>query len=215
MRPQAAANDIGPANLPVVVTQSRALMRPEDLLGIERPSLLRRVTLWLRDCLALEAAYGHGFLFGRCSSAWARFCGFRRPIRLILCKTHRWHAFLCMAAHGARYRYPLLHTVALASGILAVGAAAAALQTWRLDTVLIDAPVTTTITGVVHGREVDARGFWRYEVALSGTRAPAIFRRPERVTLLSRGRGPPVAIGRQIEGRARCRRPRAGAARRQ
>ncbi|OQP88029.1 hypothetical protein BTR14_00645 [Rhizobium rhizosphaerae] len=201
--PQAAATDIGSANLPAVVTQGRALVRSQDLLGIERPSPLRRLTLWLRNCLALEAAYGHGFLFWPLLIGLGALLWFSQANPSDLAQNASLACVLCMAAYGARYRYPLLQAVAFAAGLLAVGAAAAALQTWRLDTVLIDAPVTTTITGVVQGREVDARGFWRYEVALLGTRAPAIFRRPERVMLLSRGRGPPVAIGRQIEGRAR------------
>jgi len=77
------------------------------------------------------------------------------------------------------------------------------METQRLDTVLLDTPVTTLVRGTVIGREATDRGHWRYLVAVGETSNPTLKRPPEKVSLLSRSREAPIAIGRMIEGKAR------------
>ncbi|OLP60011.1 hypothetical protein BJF93_10570 [Xaviernesmea oryzae] len=195
---------LGPsAGLPVVITQGRALALPDVPLVLRRPGLIARLVAWLTTLIEEEVAYGHGFLFwpvliGLGALLW--FCGIHPPqpvsLALLIC-------VLCMAVSLFRHRHPLLHAFALTAALIVAGALAAALESWRMSTVLLDAPVTTTVTGIVHGRELDSRGHWRYQVALVKTHEPALFRMPETVSLLSRGRAGPVAIGGMIEGRAR------------
>jgi competence protein ComEC len=85
----------------------------------------------------------------------------------------------------------------------AAGMLLAAMETQRLDTVLLDTSVTTLVRGTVLSRESTDRGHWRYVVAVAQTEQPRLKRPPEKVTLLSRSREAPVGIGRMIEGKAR------------
>jgi ComEC/Rec2-related protein len=79
----------------------------------------------------------------------------------------------------------------------------AALEVMRLDTVILDTPVTTHVTGIVERREIDAEGRWRYIVKLQNTTSPELRRPPQRVSLLARARHVPAAIGNTISGRVR------------
>jgi ComEC/Rec2-related protein len=79
----------------------------------------------------------------------------------------------------------------------------AALEVARLDTVILDTPVTTQVTGMVERREVDAEGHWRYIVQLQNTTSPELRRPPRRVSLLARARHDPAGIGDMISGRVR------------
>ncbi|MBX9457161.1 MAG: ComEC/Rec2 family competence protein [Rhizobium sp.] len=110
--------------------------------------------------------------------------------------------WICGAAI-LRYRRPIVAAGCLTIALLCVGALLAAWETSRADTVILDSPVTTTVTGVVIGREAVAGGRWRYSVELSSTEQPILKRAPRRVTLTSGGRNPPLAIGSTLRGRAR------------
>ncbi|MFK0383087.1 ComEC/Rec2 family competence protein [Agrobacterium sp. NPDC090273] len=103
----------------------------------------------------------------------------------------------------------LRHRTGWTAKICAFGAFAllgmllADLETRRAATVMLDTPVTTTITGTVERREVDARGYWRYLIAVSATEGPTLSRPPEKVSVLSRSKGEAIAVGGIIEGKAR------------
>jgi hypothetical protein len=62
---------------------------------------------------------------------------------------------------------PRTRTIAAAFVLVAVGALVAAWQTHRANTVILDSPVTTTISGVVTEREADANGRWRYAIRVT------------------------------------------------
>ncbi|MCF3639070.1 ComEC family competence protein [Rhizobium sp. TRM95111] len=86
--------------------------------------------------------------------------------------------------------------------LVPLGMLLAAFESRRMATVLLDMPVTTTVTGRILAREIDDRGRYRYLLAVGATREPVLKRPPERVRLLARG-GKPLAIGATVTGRAR------------
>lgn len=100
-------------------------------------------------------------------------------------------AITCLIAAGlasfTKYRSGLAATACGFFALFLLGMLFAEVETRRVGTVVLDTPVTTTITGTVTRREVDARGDWRYVVRLAATEAPALSRPPEKVSLLSRG----------------------------
>jgi ComEC/Rec2-related protein len=115
--------------------------------------------------------------------------------------------FLCVASAIAWLLFgpwrPVLRSIALALLLMTSGALLSAWEAARLATIILDGPVTTTIRGVVTGKEIDASGRWRYDIALMATERPLLKRAPAsiRVTALQRGEG--IGIGEGIEGRAR------------
>ncbi len=175
-----------------------------------RPDLHRlnpaAIAAGVRRALAVEGRYGHGFLWIPVAMAAgaATWFGLDRDIAL-------WPVillFACLAggclflAGAPAWRFLLI----LACGFL-VGVMAAAVETHRHATILLDGPVTTRIEGIVASRDVDDRGRWRYTVRLTGTDDPEIGRPPERVRLLARSRHDPVGVGWGISGLARLQPP--------
>ncbi len=157
----------------------------------------------LAEDFAQERAYGHFFLFvpvflGAGAAFWFAAASDPSPYLLVL---------LACAAFWPAWR--LRHRedwIALAAGgvfLVPLGMLLAAMESGRLDTVILDAPVTTEITGRVLSRESDQKGAIRYRIALETTRDPVLKRAPEVVTLLTRSRHEPIAIGEGIAGRAR------------
>jgi competence protein ComEC len=98
---------------------------------------------------------------------------------------------------------PMARTVGLVGGLLAAGALLAVTQAFRTETVVLDTPVTTTIRGIVRGKEADAEGRWRYEIRLLETEKPALKRQPLNIKITALGKHEPFALGAGIEGRAR------------
>ncbi|WP_244598741.1 ComEC/Rec2 family competence protein [Rhizobium tubonense] len=76
-------------------------------------------------------------------------------------------------------------------------------QTWSAATIMLDSPVTTTVTGRVERREIDDRGRWRYIIDVVATDAPAVHRPPEKVSILARGQDVPFDLGDLVRGKAR------------
>lgn len=107
------------------------------------------------------------------------------------------------AAVVLRHRQSLASSLLAAASLMLVGMLLSAWETHRADTIILDTAVTTTIVGKVERREVDARGYWRYIVALKSTANPVLARPPNRVSLLSRSRHEPIAIGGMLSGKAR------------
>ncbi|WP_174801172.1 ComEC/Rec2 family competence protein [Martelella limonii] len=112
------------------------------------------------------------------------------------------------AALVFRHARPLLKLASAGAALFLSGAGLAAIETARLDTIMLDSPVTTHIQGQVAAREPTASG-WRYVVRLTATDDPVIRRPPARATLVARGNLPPVAIGHEISGLARLQTPSA------
>ena len=177
------------------------------------PAFLRRALLRLSlrlagrealaDAFARERAHGHFFLFvpvflGIGAGLWFS-AAFDPSLLTVL-------LFACAAFWPAlrlRHREDWTALAAGAAFLVPVGMLLAAAESARLDTVLLDAPVTTRITGRVLSREADGRGAIRYRVALEHTADPALKRQPGIVTLLARSRHEPIPIGSGIAGRAR------------
>ena len=153
--------------------------------------------------LVVERAYGHFFLFvpvflGIGAGVWFS-AGRDPPLAVIM--------FFAVAALWPAWRFRHRDDwTALAAGaafFVPVGMLLAAFETARLDTVILDSPVTTQITGRILARESNDKGAIRYRIALETTQNPMIRRPPEVVTALARGGGEPIAIGSGIAGTAR------------
>jgi len=102
-----------------------------------------------------------------------------------------------------RHREDWLALAAGAAFLVPVGMLLAHVESTRLDTIILDTPVTTQISGRVLARESDERGAIRYRVALDATRDPVLKRPPGIVTVLARSRHTAIPIGGGIFGRAR------------
>lgn len=158
-----------------------------------------------------EQAFGHGFLFLPVFLGAGAFFWFTLPqtpgfseLALLIC-------VFGMAAVLLRHSPGLRRSAAIFTFLFVAGMMLAAWETRRADTVMLDLPVTTRIQGRVVARETTDRGHWRYTVVLAETSDPVLKRPPERVTLLSRSREAPIAIGGGVEGRVRLS-PPSGAA---
>ena len=153
-----------------------------------------------------EDRYGHGFLWvpvGLAIGASIWFAAARElalwPVGLLFLAFAA--LFVFSAGHPAR-RFASLLVCALLAGLFA-----AAWETWRHSTILLDSGVATNIVGTVLTRDVDDQGRWRYTIVLEETRDPHIRRPPERVRILARGQHKPIRIGDRISGLARLQPP--------
>ncbi len=149
-----------------------------------------------------ELAYGRSFLFAPFVMALGAAWWFFRPAAPFSWGLWLYWAVALVAAVSLRNAGPVKR---LGAGLVALflsGAFLAQLETGRLATVMLDSPVTTHVTGVVDAREPTENG-WRYVVRVIATDDPVIHRPPERVTLVARGKSPPVDIGGAFTGLAR------------
>lgn len=164
---------------------------------------VRQCRDWVRTCLAEEMEFGHLFYWvpvgmGVGAALW--FSAAQTPsfpyIGII---------FLLAAAVAlvGRYRKPVAALFCTAIALLCLGALSAAWESDRARTIILDTPVTTTLTAVVTGREAVAGGRWRYVVDIVDTVKPRLKRMPHRATLTAPGAASPVALGATIQGRAR------------
>lgn len=170
----------------------------------------RRISGWTADLsrmLAIEQAYGHWFLFIPVFLASGVIIWFsldQTPSHTILGASLLVTGSLYLAT---RQRIKLLAGVFFIAALCLAGMLLAQLETWRNDTIILDSPVTTLISGSVERREVDARGYWRYIVNVSKTENPVLSRPPEKISVLSRSRHQPIEIGGGITGRVRLSAP--------
>jgi ComEC/Rec2-related protein len=153
--------------------------------------------------LEQEASHGHGFLFVPVLIGAGAATSFEMaqdppfsPYVVAL-------AVFAVAAFLARHTAGALRLAPACLALFLCGMLLAALEVIRLDTVILDTPVTTHVTGIVERREIDAEGRWRYIVKLQNTTSPQLRRPPQRVSLLARARHDPAAIGNTISGRVR------------
>ncbi|HXV29392.1 MAG TPA: DUF4131 domain-containing protein, partial [Sinorhizobium sp.] len=157
----------------------------------------------LRSAVREEAEYGHGFVLVPVLLALGSVAWFALAETVGIAELA---ALLCVfgiAALLCRGRLRAFRPLPLAPAFIVAGMLLAALETVRLDTVVLDGPVTTSIRGVVLSREADDKGRWRYLVEIRETSAPHLRRPPARATLLARSRHEPFPVGSTIEGKAR------------
>ncbi|MCB1446247.1 MAG: ComEC/Rec2 family competence protein [Rhizobiaceae bacterium] len=167
-----------------------------------RPSLSRAGVL-LRSWAAEEAEYGHLFYWvpvfmGMGAVFW--FSASRTPSAIQV------GLLLLLFLAGAlllRYRRPLFGMVCGALAMLCLGALSAAWESESAATVILDSPVTTTLTAVVTEREAVAGGRWRYGLDVIATEKPRLKRAPLRVTLTASAGKTPLGLGDRVRGRAR------------
>lgn len=169
------------------------------------PEINRNTTLAekIATCLAEERAFGHDFLFIPVSIGCGAVLWFSldaTPSPVILIATF---LFVAVLALFVRYKAGITAAVCGPFAFLLLGMLLADFETRRAGTVVLDTPVTTTITGTVARREVDARGYWRYVVDLTATADPTLSRPPQRISVLSRGGGEPIALGATLRGKVR------------
>ncbi|SOC38725.1 ComEC/Rec2-related protein [Rhizobium subbaraonis] len=148
-----------------------------------------------------EREYGTGFLFVPLfvgAGAWIWYLYAPVPYLLVIC-----FVTVGLASCLTWHRPGLLPMAIRLCFFLLFGLVLAAIESWRLSTVLLDQPVTTFVTGQVLSREADDRGRMRYRVALERTDDPVLRRPPNVVNLLARSPHEAIAIGARIAGRAR------------
>ena len=157
----------------------------------------------LQTSFSEEVEHGRVFLFAPVLVGVGAVVWFTLPVdpapELILA-LFLFCVLFCAIAHWRLGRVPPL---ALAAALVSSGAMLAQLETWRADTLILDSPVTTTVTGMVQRREAVAEGRWRYFLDLSSTTRPSLKRPPEHVVLLVRSHHEPFEAGELISGRAR------------
>lgn len=166
-------------------------------------SLAQRLTSTLSRCVTDELEYRQDFLFipvlvGAGAAIW--FSLSHPPSDVVLLVSG-----VCVipVAIIMRHRQTAVSFLVAALALLLLGMLLANWETRRVGTTVLDSAVTTTITGTVERREVDARGYWRYTIALSSTSGPSLTRLPNRISVLARSREQPVPVGAQITGKAR------------
>ncbi len=185
------------------------LRRSSDAATYDTPAIIpeinRNTTLAekIATCLAEERAFGHDFLFipvsiGCGAVLWFSLDATPSPVVLIAT-----FLFVAVLALFVRYKAGIAAAVCGPFAFLLLGMLLADFETRRAGTVVLDTPVTTTITGTVARREVDARGYWRYVVDLTATADPTLSRPPQRISVLSRGGGEPIALGATLRGKVR------------
>lgn len=150
-----------------------------------------------------EFAFGHAVLFipvllGLGAVIWFSLEHTPKPLT-------SWAAPILLLAATVLWRYGKQKTAfgVLIPALLAGGMFFAQLESDRLETIILDSPVTTTITGVVERREAVGAQRWRYIVSLTETAGPKIKRAPQHVTLVARGKGSAIETNSMIKGRVR------------
>ncbi|WP_348271261.1 ComEC/Rec2 family competence protein [Rhizobium sp. Leaf384] len=149
-----------------------------------------------------ERAFGHPFLVLPVLMALGAILWFsaRDPPSMVTLAVLA--CVFCIASVALHARPGLLSLALIAATFLLLGAAFAAFETARTTTILLDSPVTTTLTGRIVSREITGKNAYRYVVALQSTEAPVLRRPPATLTLTVRG-GRPARVGETIKGRAR------------
>ncbi|WP_077961370.1 ComEC/Rec2 family competence protein [Ensifer adhaerens] len=165
-----------------------------------RPAVLQPAFL---AAIEEERAFGHGFVLIPVFLIFGVLAWLALPFDLRIANLAVLLCIFGMAALACRGRLVPLRGPLIAVTLFMTGMLLVAVETWRTDTVVLDAPVTTNVRGVVFSREQDDRGRWRYGVEVEETSRPKLRRQPLKVTLVTRNSGDPFALGASIEGRAR------------
>lgn len=108
-----------------------------------------------------------------------------------------------LLATKLRHAAGINRRMAWAAALILGGGVLAAAESWRLQTVILDSPVTATVIARIDRREAAGAGRWRYLVHILDTEKPRLKRPPEQVSLLMRGQPAPFETGTVVKGRAR------------
>ncbi len=187
--------------LPLHISRRTVAYEPiEPRSPLSRISSLRD---WLRRCVNEEISHRQDFLFIPVLIAAGAAFWFSLPVT-----PSRWFIIwevtcVAIAACALWYRSSAISVVLKAITLFLFGMLLADWETGRAGTIMLDTPVTTTVTGTVERRELDARGSWRYIVALKSTADPELKRPPERISLVARSRHDAIPVGETVSGKAR------------
>ncbi|WP_026623278.1 competence protein ComEC [Ensifer sp. WSM1721] len=200
-------DDNAPVPTADLAVQGAALRSPPVRYGL----IIRRRTVRaatsisrsMRAAAAEEQEFGHGFVLIPVLLALGALAWFDLPGTVRIAELA---ALLCvfgMSTLLCRGDFRRWRPFALAPALFTAGMLLAAAETARLDTVILDGPVTTNVRGTVISREPDDKGRWRYLVEIQETSGPRLRRPPARATLLARSRHEPFQVGAALEGKAR------------
>lgn len=157
----------------------------------------------LSNLIAEEADFGRAILFAPVYMGCGAIFWFELPVDPPVTGIAAACMILALVFLFRLHLLPIVRHLVLASTLSLSGMLLAQAETWRASTIMLDSPVTTTITAQVQSREVDDRGRWRYVVDVLATETPALRRPPEQVSVLVRGQDAPFELGDVVEGRAR------------
>ncbi|WP_246810523.1 ComEC/Rec2 family competence protein [Ensifer sp. ENS09] len=150
-----------------------------------------------------ERAFGHGFVLIPVFLIFGVLAWLALPFDIRIANLAVLLCIFGMAALVCRWKLAPVGPPLVAVTLFIAGMLLVAIETWRTDTVVLDAPVTTNLRGTVFSREQDDRGRWRYGLEIEETSRPKLRRQPLKATLVTRGSGEPFPLGALIEGRAR------------
>ncbi|RDL51898.1 hypothetical protein BLJAPNOD_03045 [Ensifer sp. M14] len=156
-----------------------------------------------RSAIEEEAAFGHGLVLVPVLLAAGVLTWLSLPYDLGLVKLALLPCVFGIAAVLCNGAVRAIRPLMIAAGLFSAGMVLVAVETARLDTVVLDGPVTTNLRGKVFSREKNDREHWRYGILIEQTTKPTLRRAPLKVMVLSRSPHTPLAIGATIEGRAR------------
>lgn len=193
--------DAAGQNARAIVTRPPLTQSSSGFLGRANRRIARQMVV-ARQAFATEFDHGRFFLaspvlLGAGAIAWFRLSSDPPPTRLLA-----WAAAFVLVFLLSGVGRVATRRMALAGLLVVIGMFAAQLETWRAATVVLDTPVTTTVTGRVERREGDDNGRWRYILRVTRTETPALKRPPEQISLVARA-GEPVAVGGWLTGRVR------------
>lgn len=156
-----------------------------------------------RSAIEEEAAFGHGLVLVPVLLAAGVLTWLSLPYDLGLVKLALLPCVFGIAALSCNGAVRAIRPLMIAAGLFSAGMVLVAAETARIDTVVLDGPVTTNLRGKVFSREKNDREHWRYGVLIEQTTEPTLRRPPLKVMVLSRSPHTPLSIGATIEGRAR------------
>jgi competence protein ComEC len=197
-----------------------ARVRPEaDQAGkAEKPShfaqmggRLRRLPARLRRSLDAaveeEEAFGHFFLlypvFMIAGTVWWFTSHTDPPLTRLIA----WAALLLPLLFVTRHSRKATRVPVQLCAFFLAGAVTAFLQTALSATVIMDSPVSTTVTARVLAVEMREAGRWRYTVTILDTEKPRLKRPPTTALLGMRGQDTAFAPGTVVKGLARLQSP--------
>jgi len=185
-----------------------ALSTPDDATpshDVDRPSALQNniFVQKIAEGFQQEVEFGHLFLWSPVFIGAGAVFWFVRPVPAPLGLLAVAAVAASAAAFVAGARRPVLKCIFLIMACTFSGAALARFETARLDTLILDSAVTTTIRGVVTAFESDSMGRYRYEVRLLETESPRLRRMPKVMMITAPARASAFGVGDGFEGRAR------------
>lgn len=169
-------------------------------LSIHRlTSFLRAIFAALQHAIQRDRAYGNGFLFIPVFLAVGSISYFAAPwepglLWLLAACLISAAMVLLLSAHQS-WRAILVYIL-----VIFVGALAAKVQTWRIDTAMFGSEITTTLTGRVITLEHQSSGRVRLTLEVLATRRPELRHVPKRIRANVRNLAEDVRPGDLVQG---------------